>query len=433
MALRVLLADESSTIKKVMQLALQDYAVEVKSVPVGIDVLPVTKIFKPDIVFADVLLTKKTGYEVCEDLKNDSETQKIPVVLMWSGFIDFDVNKASEARADRSLEKPFDAELLRRLVQDLVPKTATNPLNQYLEFPPMPDFNESASTQAPPQAPSPAETQSSLENPISSSLATSPIGSPVQSQVHDDLVTEPSFEALDLQSNDTKIESPKETAPMDSPDGLDFNLKASPGSNSMDFNHVNLDEIPLNFQENAQYAGKESLFDFPENFSEPAQEEFHQVPLTQSPLQSSNSSTLKKEENQEDEWAQSDLKGISIPEPLAENAALDAHSEVSAPSPQISEQAQDEDRTEFSKAQINIQGDFAEVQFGGGSTYHPDLDQTIKAPQLPSLSNTEMERVIREEARKAIEKICWQILPEITERLVQKEIDKLMKETESLK
>jgi len=50
MALRVLLADESSTIKKVMQLALSDFAVEVRSVPVGFDVLPVAQNFKPDIV-----------------------------------------------------------------------------------------------------------------------------------------------------------------------------------------------------------------------------------------------------------------------------------------------------------------------------------------------------------------------------------------------
>lgn len=141
MALRVLLADESSTIKRVMQLALQDFAVEVKAVPVGLDVVPVTKTFKPDIIFADVLLTKRNGYEICQDLKKDPETKLIPVVLMWSGFMDIDEIKI--AVADARLEKPFDADTLRQLVQSLVPKTQTNPVSPFLKFPKMPEFSES--------------------------------------------------------------------------------------------------------------------------------------------------------------------------------------------------------------------------------------------------------------------------------------------------
>jgi CheY-like chemotaxis protein len=39
------------------------------------------------IIFADVLLPKKSGYEVGKELKNDSETKNIPLVLMWSNFI----------------------------------------------------------------------------------------------------------------------------------------------------------------------------------------------------------------------------------------------------------------------------------------------------------------------------------------------------------
>lgn len=141
MALRVLLADESSTIKKVIQLALQDYAVEVQAVNVGLDVAVVAKKFKPDIVFADILLQKRSGYEVSADIKNDPELQSIPVVLMWSGFLELDEDKFQVAKADAQLEKPFDVATLRKLVQTLVPKTKTQDLSQYLTLPPMPqDF-----------------------------------------------------------------------------------------------------------------------------------------------------------------------------------------------------------------------------------------------------------------------------------------------------
>lgn len=142
MALRVLLADESSTIKRVMQLALQDYAVEVKSVPIGIDVLSVAKSFQPDLIFVDVLLPKRSGYDVCKDLKSDPETQKVPLVLMWSGFMELDETKAQEARAEKRLEKPFEPDTLRQLVQDLVKKTQDNPLSSYLTFPEMPEISE---------------------------------------------------------------------------------------------------------------------------------------------------------------------------------------------------------------------------------------------------------------------------------------------------
>lgn len=144
MALRVLLADESSTIKKVMQLALQDFAVEVKAVPIGLDVLPVTKNFKPDIVFVDVLLTKKSGYDVCGDLKNDPDTRSLPVVLMWSSFMELDEQKFTQCQANGRLEKPFDADSLRHLVEDLVVKTKAHPTSAYVSFPPLPEFEESA-------------------------------------------------------------------------------------------------------------------------------------------------------------------------------------------------------------------------------------------------------------------------------------------------
>lgn len=142
MALRVLLADESSTIKKVFQLALQDYAVDVCAVSLGLDVLPVARQFKPDIIFCDVLLQKKSGYEVCAELKNDAQFKAVPVVLMWSSFMELDEDKLQAARADGHLEKPFDVKDLRKLIHDLVPRTRGQKLGGFLAFPKMPSMIE---------------------------------------------------------------------------------------------------------------------------------------------------------------------------------------------------------------------------------------------------------------------------------------------------
>jgi two-component system, cell cycle response regulator len=134
MALRVLLADESPTIKKVIQLALQDYSVEVKAVPVGIDVVPISKVFQPDIIFVDVLLVKKSGYEVAGDIKRDPELNKIPVVLLWNSLMGIDENKAKNSGANKRLEKPFEVETLRSIIQELCPKTVTHPISSFLNF-----------------------------------------------------------------------------------------------------------------------------------------------------------------------------------------------------------------------------------------------------------------------------------------------------------
>ncbi|MES2856623.1 MAG: response regulator [Bdellovibrionota bacterium] len=160
MALRVLLADESTTIKKVLQLALQDFAIEVKAVHVGVDVLEVARTFLPDVIFADILLQKKNGYEVALEIKQTPAL--IPVVLMWSSFMEFDEALAVKNRADGRLEKPFDVEVIRKLILELVPKTRTQRLAHFLEFSDKvtePMRNEAAaSTAQRPAAPSAPQT-----------------------------------------------------------------------------------------------------------------------------------------------------------------------------------------------------------------------------------------------------------------------------------
>lgn len=135
MSLRVLLADESDTIKKVFQLALQDLNAEVKSVHSGLDVMDVAKAFKPDIVFADILLQKKNGYEICAQIKQSPDLRNVPVVLMWSSFMELDQNQYKQSQANDQLEKPFDADHLREIVKKHSSAVDENPMAAFLNFP----------------------------------------------------------------------------------------------------------------------------------------------------------------------------------------------------------------------------------------------------------------------------------------------------------
>lgn len=136
MSLRVLLADESTTIKKVFELGLQDYGIEVKNVTNGLDVVAVCQSFLPDIIFVDILLQKKNGYLVCAELKKTPKLSTIPVIMMWSSFMELDQNKYLESGADEKLEKPFDVDHLRTMIKKHVNKTEDQRLSSLLSFSP---------------------------------------------------------------------------------------------------------------------------------------------------------------------------------------------------------------------------------------------------------------------------------------------------------
>lgn len=234
MALRVLLADESVTIKKVIQLALQDFAVEVKAVPVGLDVMNVAKSFNPDLVFADILLQKKSGYEVCAELKKEKSTAAIPVVLMWSSFMELDAQQFNSSGADGKLEKPFEVEQLRKLVLELVPRTRSQRLAHFLEFPAGGKKLAPSDSATPPtpQAPTTSEAAKASAPQVPPPQATPPQAPPKSAaKATPHLSTDRPLGALpplDLGSDSTPPESPPPMATSE-------NAQASQGSTwSMD-------------------------------------------------------------------------------------------------------------------------------------------------------------------------------------------------------
>lgn len=135
MSLRVLLADESASIRKVFQMGLQDFGVEVKSVQNGLDVIQVAENYQPHIIFADILLQKKNGYEVSEEIHAHQQLKNVPVVLMWSSFMELDQKRFQNCGAQGELEKPFDVETMRTLIKNLVNYTHTQSLSGFLKFP----------------------------------------------------------------------------------------------------------------------------------------------------------------------------------------------------------------------------------------------------------------------------------------------------------
>jgi CheY-like chemotaxis protein len=113
MSRKLLLADDSVTIQKVVQLTFADEGIEVSTAGDGDMALLKFAEVSPDIVLADVHMPGKDGYEVCESIKQGGKS--VPVVLLVGSFEPFDSDKAHQVGADAFLTKPFQS--IRQLVE----------------------------------------------------------------------------------------------------------------------------------------------------------------------------------------------------------------------------------------------------------------------------------------------------------------------------
>ena len=111
---RLLLADDSTTIQKVIELTFGDEGLQVTSVGDGEEAVKQLEESPPDIVLADVFMPGRTGYEVCEHVKRSEHLRSIPVVLLVGTFEPFDEAEARRVGADDVLTKPFQS--IRELV-----------------------------------------------------------------------------------------------------------------------------------------------------------------------------------------------------------------------------------------------------------------------------------------------------------------------------
>ncbi len=125
MGTKLLLADDSITIHKVVSLTFADEDVQIEAVTNGNVALEKARAGKPDIVLADVFMPGRNGYEVCDSIKSDPELGHTPVVLLVGTFEPFDEEEASRVRCDAHLTKPFDTSELIKLIHDLVARQAT--------------------------------------------------------------------------------------------------------------------------------------------------------------------------------------------------------------------------------------------------------------------------------------------------------------------
>ncbi len=348
MSLKVVLADESSTIKKVFQLALQDFAVEVFTAHSGEDVVEICQKHEPDIIFIDTLLQKKSGYKVCADLKKNPRFNSTPIVLMWSSFVELDKDKFLACKAESHIEKPFEVQALRNLVKSLVPQTNDQEISDFLQMPDL-DLETQTSTVA---ANHTHNEQEELEvNPLEEFTTT-------QDQ------------AIDLPTHD------------------------SPGP-----------------------------------FQEIGKDDFEQVNLN-----------VRMESKLVDETPV-ELDDQTDTDPAWVTKTLDTHKQRQQLSPDLDEtdgffkvsELEDKINTVVNE-QIKISNTRIK-QFGPEIFIDDESKSGVKnttpdVPQLKNISEDDIERIVLKHATPIIEKAVWRIVPEVAAQLVEKELKRLLSQSQ---
>src|SRR5512135_3763926 len=112
MAYKLLLADDSITIQKVVELVLAEEDFQIKSVSNGEDAINLLDSFKPDVVLADIEMPKVNGYNLCEKIKKNPLTSHVPVILLAGAFEPIDEELARQVGADDTVIKPFESQEL---------------------------------------------------------------------------------------------------------------------------------------------------------------------------------------------------------------------------------------------------------------------------------------------------------------------------------
>ncbi len=134
MGYKILLADDSVTVQKIITLTFSDEGVDVLTVNNGDEAIHRLQYMRPALVMADVSIPGKNGYDICEYVKNHPDMKDTPVVLLVPAFEPFDEERARRIGADKHLTKPFQSirtliTTVKTLLEGHPPKFATGSLN----------------------------------------------------------------------------------------------------------------------------------------------------------------------------------------------------------------------------------------------------------------------------------------------------------------
>jgi len=119
-ALKVMIVDDSNTIRRTAETILSKAGCEVVTAIDGFDSLAKIVDVAPDVIFVDIMMPRLDGYQTCALIKNNNEFKHTPVIMLSSKDGLFDKAKGRIVGADEYLTKPFSKNELFEVLERIV-------------------------------------------------------------------------------------------------------------------------------------------------------------------------------------------------------------------------------------------------------------------------------------------------------------------------
>lgn len=388
MSKTILLADDSVTIQKVIELTFMDQDCEVVAVSTGDDAVKRLGEMTPDLVIADVHMPGANGYQVARQSK---ETHPgVPVLLLVGTFEPFDEEEMAASGADSHLKKPFDSQELLQLVERLM------------------ESAEAAAPEATPEARTePAPGPRPVPEPASAEPSPAPEAQAAPTEV-------PAPEALGA-----------ETVRLDS---LDLEAGAlSLGDESGGAEAAEPEEVTAEpVADDAEGAGRDAPWgrlDLEAVEEEaPSGSTEVEAPADATPLSEQDAQVTEPFRLSDPESEELSLEPEPAPEPATEVAepvpAQPAPSEAAAPEPAAPEPAPPESRSSAPVPEPSV----------------PAPSPASAASAATGLSDQDVERIARRVAElvgeEAVKEVAWEIVPDLAEVVIKDRIHQLESQAE---
>ena len=132
---KILIADDNVPNVELLEAYLTGFDYEIVTAGDGAETLEKVKTFAPDLILLDIMMPRLSGFEVCEKLKNDPQTQGIMILMVTALSELGDIERAVNAGCDDYLSKPVNKfELLKRVDNMLRLRSVTNELERLKRY-----------------------------------------------------------------------------------------------------------------------------------------------------------------------------------------------------------------------------------------------------------------------------------------------------------
>ncbi len=452
MGTTLLLADDSITIQKVVGIIFANEDYELVVVDNGTSALEKAREIKPDVMLVDALMPGKSGYEVCEEVRRDPVLKGIPLLLLVGAFEPFDEEKARMSGADDHITKPFESQSLIDKVKALVILASSR---EPEVFPVHEEIPLSVAAEAPekivPETFEVSTAASTTESPSETVDISAKLIDSFKGFVHlgSDAVKPPAEAAA--VSSQPEIQEP---SVMVEPEGVIL-------LSSVDIVEATPDDDPWGTFSEVVEEGDEIYFGevLEESLEEQQDlsgvvEEIEPFALMDedSPGGSFGSISLQDEPDASDEigvsleedFAVQDEIGLGDADILAEEipAPSDSgsislgdfslvHESVALAEPVIAER-QEEQPTEL----FGLSPDYTDLPFAQEEEYlpaaeaFPEVEEELPpvasgAEGVVTFTEEQLAAAISKISREIIEKITWEVVPDLAEALIKEEIRKI--------